>query len=62
MQFIFSLQITNLACLVGVKPGCTFCFIVHVGNVDASQSSSQGSLPNPALATDEDLVVNCVHS
>lgn len=44
------------------EQGCTFCFIVHVGNIDARQACSQSSLPHPALSTDEDLVVNCVHS
>lgn len=44
------------------EQGCTFCFVVHVGNIDASQACNQSSLPHPALSTDEDLVVDCVHS
>lgn len=61
-DFVLTFLTAHQTCLVSVDQGPTFCFIVHVGNIHACQTCSQRGLPNPTLATDEDLVVNCVHS
>lgn len=54
LHFLFTFTLTGLS--------HTCCFIVHVGYVVACKTCSKRCFPRTTLASEEDLIVDCVHS